>query len=151
MAEKSIKHTRLLAYTKWSEQENKAHLDLEEAFLAGCKFGYRQGKKAKTESPQKCLVIVQKWEESECGWGSRPDGYSIHLTEADRVAYLKAESDSRHDEVVPDEYSRPDGTPYLAEIDKKVYLKLKKCKAKGLHIWNNKYPGHGGTDGWRSR
>lgn len=26
-------------------------------------------------------VICQKWEESERGWGTRPNGYSLHLAD----------------------------------------------------------------------
>jgi len=53
-------------------------------------------------------VYVQLWEESERGWGCRPDGASIHLTEKDADAYVAAywatmPSDS------PNEYSRPAG------------------------------------------
>ncbi len=33
-------------------------------------------------------VVVQKWEETERGWGVRPDGFSLHLTDADRSAYI---------------------------------------------------------------
>jgi hypothetical protein len=35
---------------------------------------------------KKTKVVVQKWEEVEVGWSRKPDGYSIHLTEEDRLA-----------------------------------------------------------------
>lgn len=95
----------------------------------------------------KNIVIVQKWEESERGWGSRPDGYSLHLTEEHRVAYIKAYWDRMPDEP-PDEYSRPDGSLYEAEIPIEVYEKVIASK-NGIRIWDNEYPGGGGTDGWR--
>jgi len=62
-------------------------------------------------------VICQKWEESERGWGQRPDGYSLHLTEEDRVAYIKAYWEVMPSDV-PDEYSRPCGDPFVCEVDK---------------------------------
>jgi hypothetical protein len=34
-------------------------------------------------------VVMQRWYESERGWGQRPDGCSLHLTEQDRAAYCK--------------------------------------------------------------
>lgn len=34
-------------------------------------------------------VIVQKWEESERGWGTRPDGYSIHPDDAARKRFMR--------------------------------------------------------------
>jgi hypothetical protein len=37
----------------------------------------------------KFLVIRQEWEESERGWGCRPDGYSLHLDKEDRNTYIK--------------------------------------------------------------
>lgn len=69
-------------------------------------------------------VIVQKWEESERGWGSRPDGFSIHLTESDREAFIKHYWANMPDSV-PDEYSRPDGKPYKALVDKETFIKVK--------------------------
>jgi hypothetical protein len=89
------------------------------------------------------LVIVQKWEESERNWGVRPDGYSIHLTEADRKAYIKEYWDRMPNET-PDEYSRPAGTPYTAEVDDV------KITGHGIRFNGNNYPGSGGTDGWVS-
>ena len=34
-------------------------------------------------------VIKQLWEESERGWGIRPDGYSLHLNNEDRKQFIK--------------------------------------------------------------
>ena len=65
-------------------------------------------------------VIVQKWEERELGWGSRPDGYSLHLTESDRKAYLR-EYWKRMPDETPDAYSVTCGTPYVAEVSTETY------------------------------
>jgi hypothetical protein len=90
-------------------------------------------------------VIVQKWEESERGWGTRPDGYSLHLTEEDRVLYIKKYWNSMPDKA-PAEYSRPDGTPYVASVDEATFAKVKasECGVRGY----GRPPGSGGSDGW---
>jgi hypothetical protein len=33
-------------------------------------------------------VVIQNWEESERGWGVRPDGYTIHPNRAHRDAFV---------------------------------------------------------------
>lgn len=89
-------------------------------------------------------VIVQKWEESERGWGTRPDGYSIHPDQAALTRFVKAYWDKMPKET-PDEYSRPRGTPYQADVAEADF------KGKdGIRFWENKYPGDGGKDGWRN-
>lgn len=93
-------------------------------------------------------VVVQKWEESERGWGVRPDGFTMHLTEADRAAFVQAYWDRMPDEV-PYEYSRPSGSPYLAQVSQEIYDKVAKSK-KGMWGDGNNYPGDGGTDGWKA-
>ncbi len=92
-------------------------------------------------------VIVQKWEESERGWGSRPDGYSLHLTDADRQAFIEAYW-ARMPDSVPDEYSRPDGRPYKATVDEKTFTEVKES-LNGIRSFDDA-PGSGGTDGWIS-
>jgi hypothetical protein len=34
-------------------------------------------------------LFVVEWEEYEKGWGPRPDGYSVHVSEANRAAYVE--------------------------------------------------------------
>ncbi len=75
------------------------------------------------ETPQQFEVICQKWEESELGWGVRPDGYSLHLSMDDRKSFIKAYWDSMPGQT-PDEYSRPSGVPYTATVDQKTYDSL---------------------------
>lgn len=69
-------------------------------------------------------VVRQEWLESERGWGIRPDGYSLHVSEADRVAFIREYWDRMPDHV-PDEYSRPCGNPELVDIDEALYDELK--------------------------
>lgn len=92
-------------------------------------------------------AIVQKWEESERGWGTRPDGYSLHLTEVDRAEYVKAYY-ARMPAVAPDEYDRPSGTPYEADITDSATLELLQASESGIRRYSRDYPGSGGTDGW---
>lgn len=90
-------------------------------------------------------VLCQKWEESERGWGTRPDGYSLHLSEADKNAFIKTYWDGMPDEA-PDEYSRPDGTPYWCAVNEEVYKEIEKGE---YGVWKCGTPlGEGGDDGW---
>jgi hypothetical protein len=92
-------------------------------------------------------VIVQKWEESERSWGTRPDGFSLHLTEADRQAYIREYWSGMPDRI-PNKYSRPDGTPYKANVDAATFAEVKTSK-NGIRE-HGRPPGSGGTDGWIS-
>lgn len=79
---------------------------------------------------RKLVEIVQmSWEESERGWGTRPDGYSIHKSVADCQQFVKEYWDKMPD-AVPDEYSRPAGTPYAVSVDStsQTYKKLAESK-----------------------
>lgn len=51
-------------------------------------------------------VFCYEWEETERGWGSRPDGLSLHATDEGARAYLKAYWDRQPDGPAPDEYDR---------------------------------------------
>jgi len=86
-------------------------------------------------SLDKFSVVVQLWEESERGWGTRPDGYSLHLTEEARKSYIEDYWASMPDEV-PDEYSRPCGSPYVASVNEKTFIKVKASK-NGIGLSRN--------------
>jgi hypothetical protein len=69
-------------------------------------------------------LICQKWEESERGYGTRPDGYSLHRSRAALHEYIQEYNDKLPPEP-PDEYSRPCGEPYeceLADDDPKIQV-----------------------------
>ena len=72
-------------------------------------------------------VVRLDWEESEKGWGVRPDGCSLHLTTRDCKNFVK-EYWARMPEETPDEYSRPSGEPFQAYVDKQTYEQIKKSK-----------------------
>ena len=79
-------------------------------------------------------IIYVSWEESERGWGTRPDGCSLHLTKEDYSRFLKDYWKEMPREV-PDEYSRPAGEPVEAFASRRLYLRIKNSKTKyGLWI-----------------
>lgn len=93
--------------------------------------------------PDKSLMVVcQLWEESERGWGCRPDGYSIHLNEDDCLAYILAYNETLP-ATAPHEYERPDGRPYLATVDVKTFEELTLASLngkKGIRSFDRAYP-----------
>ena len=83
---------------------------------------------------EKLEIICQDWLESERGWGTRPDGYSLHLTLGDRDNYVKNYWDKMPDSV-PDEYSRPEGNPYKKEVDMVTYNEIKESNY-GIRVFD---------------
>lgn len=85
---------------------------------------------------------VQQWEESERGWGVRPDGYSLHATREDVDMYIAEYTKDRNPNFVPDEYDRPCGKPYEVDIpDSNIHLAAFKSKADdslGMRVFDNK-------------
>lgn len=92
-------------------------------------------------------AICQKWEESEKGWGTRPDGFSLHLSYEALAKFITAHWDELPDEV-PEEYSRPSGTPYPVGVSDTVFAMLRATGGSLLFSANYDYPGSGGIDGW---
>jgi hypothetical protein len=79
------------------------------------------------------LVLYQAWEESERGWGVRPDGYSLHIDRSHRdkfvEALLKRQSEyfkgrGLKDGDAPDEYTRVSGDPMPVKVTRAVYRQL---------------------------
>jgi hypothetical protein len=101
--------------------------------------------------PQEGEVLwVQKWEESERGWGTRPDGYTVHVEKEDIDKYVKAIRDAEAargyallggygTDNVPDEYERPCGAPYQARIDPDFAASVKESD-HGLRVYAREYP-----------
>lgn len=76
-------------------------------------------------------VIVQEWEETERGWGIRPDGFTLHLTLEDHKEWCNAHVASLPTDHVPDEYTWVSGKPQKIAVDKETYDNLCVAKAKG--------------------
>jgi hypothetical protein len=89
-------------------------------------------------------VVCQDWEESERGWGVRPDGVSLHLTEADRVAYVaeywereRAKNPPSAVPEVPNEYSRPCRClPRTITVDAALYERVKNSE-NGIRFYDD--------------
>ena len=70
------------------------------------------------------IALCQKWLESEAGWGCRDDGFSLHQNIEDCKKYIADYWNSMPKET-PDEYSRPDGEPYLIKVSDELFNLLK--------------------------
>ena len=78
-------------------------------------------------------VILQIWEESERGWGTRPDGCSMHIDLKERENYIQSIYDSRKsDESIPDEYERIVGEGVEAFIEDALFELVQKDKSLRL-------------------
>ena len=73
-------------------------------------------------------VNLQLWEESERGWGVRPDGCSLHIDLVERDKYVKSIYDERGDEV-PYEYDRIVGGVISVFIDDDLFKSIKEKKS----------------------
>ena len=73
------------------------------------------------------VAICQTWTESERGWGTRPDGHTLHLTLSDRDEWVR-DHNARLPDETPDCYSRAAGTPYLVDIDANTFESLRGLK-----------------------
>ena len=83
--------------------------------------------KQRASMPLTHVVWCQEWEESEAGWGTRPDGFTLHLTAEgpdELLKVMRAEEAKRFGRRIPDEYSRPVGQPYQTEVDSLTFVKL---------------------------
>ena len=70
-------------------------------------------------------IILQLWEESERGWGTRPDGCSIHTDIDERKKFLNKIYQKRENDIqVPDEYDRIVGEEIEAFVDDSIYQKV---------------------------
>lgn len=72
-------------------------------------------------------VMRQNWLESERGWGTRPDGYSLHINKVHRDQFIEEYNETLPKEV-PDEYSRPEGKPFVISVDDETFAEVKKSK-----------------------
>jgi len=76
-------------------------------------------------------VYRMDWEESERGWGVRPDGYSLHLTLNDWNKFYVEFISTQPKDYVPDEYTRTSWeVPKLVEVTEKVYNEVLANKKK---------------------
>jgi hypothetical protein len=74
-------------------------------------------------------IILQLWEESIKGKGSRPDGCSIHIDLEARLDYINREYELRQSNVIPDEYEVAVGAPIEVHVTDNIYNILKEVKS----------------------
>ncbi len=82
------------------------------------------------------ILFCQEWEESESGWGCRPDGVSLHSSLEDLAAFV-SEYWSNMPEETPHEYSRPVGKPYHCTVSESLMEQVLN-KPIGVRIWQHK-------------
>lgn len=70
-------------------------------------------------------VFLQHWEESERGWGIRPDGCSLHYSLEDRKKYVDSIYKYRDTTSIPYEYERICGEPIEVSIKEELYNSIK--------------------------
>lgn len=84
-------------------------------------------------------LVCQEWDESEAGWGQRPDGYTLYLNAKDHAKHIAKWTEDRRKEaealkgVTPSCYDRMSGKPFRVKVPKKVFDEVK--KTKGGYIW----------------
>jgi hypothetical protein len=81
------------------------------------------------------LVVKVEWIESERGWGQRPDGISLHISQKEAEKYIVKYWKDQTNDFVPDEYSYPEEPKSFDLNNKKIIKELKENKS--IRIWNN--------------
>lgn len=81
-------------------------------------------------------IFVQCWEESEAGWGTRPDGFSLHSSQEDVAEYIQKYWD-RMPKEVPHEYERPFGKPIKIELNDQEMLFKIEDSPHGIRVYRN--------------
>lgn len=87
---------------------------------------------------ERWVVWAMQWEESEAGWGCRPDGFTLHVDEANAKKYISDQraaqiADHKKTGRVPHEYTRADGDPFEVHVDQQTYDKVH--AAENGYIW----------------
>jgi len=70
-------------------------------------------------------VYLQYWEESERGWGIRPDGCSLHIDLNSHHSYIKNYLQDRDPNNVPHEYDRIVGDPIEVIVSDAIFVEVK--------------------------
>lgn len=78
-------------------------------------------------------VYIQNWEESERGWGTRPDGFTIHTSLKQLNEYITWYNKTFNNlSFVPDEYTRICGDPVKVEVSDELFERIEKATEKVL-------------------
>ncbi len=95
----------------------------------------------RVRSQKKHTLYVIFWEESERGWGTRPDGCSIHISEEAANNFIQKQFSSLPTDYVPDEYSRPCTKIMLTEVSRDLYEYFMKKHLSSMSIYINSLHG----------
>jgi|CXWL01.1.fsa_nt_gi hypothetical protein len=77
------------------------------------------------------------WTEYERGWGQRPDGASLHVSEDVAKKYIKDYWD-RQPKKVPDDYSKEDqSTPMKVKVSDQLFEQI--SKTGSLMLWQGEF------------
>ena len=83
------------------------------------------------------ILICQQWEESERGWGVKPDGYSLHEDKNAAIGFIdKYWRDMPA--TTPDVYSRPVGALYACEVSEDLYQQV--CEVGSIRVYSEDLP-----------
>lgn len=83
-------------------------------------------------------VYLQYWEESERGWGIRPDGCSLHKTIEEHKIYIESIYKSREIDIeIPYEYDRIVGDSFEVMIKEDLYEEVKNSLRLSQYEMNN--------------
>lgn len=82
------------------------------------------------------IVYVVPWTEYERGWGSRPDGYSVHSTKELAEKYVNDTCGDRSGPV-PDEYSSPSSLPVGVHASEVLVSMLERHNGT-MRFWSGK-------------
>lgn len=76
-------------------------------------------------------VFIQNWEESERGWGTRPDGFTVHTSFQQLTDYVSWYNKTFNNlSEAPDEYTRTSGKPIEVEVSKELFEKIEQHAAR---------------------
>ncbi len=78
-----------------------------------------------SEEKKERTVYVETWTEYERGWGSRPDGFTLHIDRGSHHRFVSRYNQEHNNSAeVPDEYSQADGNVRLVKVSEKLYQKV---------------------------
>lgn len=85
-------------------------------------------------------LFCQEWEESESGWGTRPDGFTLHTEILHITAFVRElrarEMEGKPVGYVPEEYSRPAANPFIVHVDEATFQRVKaSTNGTWVHQW----------------
>lgn len=86
------------------------------------------------------VAICQVWEETERGWGSRPDGCSLHLTNEQLKKYIDNFYINQRAKFGygADEYNRAIGNPFLVIVSYETFDYIRHSD-NGIRLFQNEY------------